>query len=162
MSSLDMRILALAFLLFNGSKAVPPCGNGLASVKGRVMIEGAPLPGATVELRTSCDNIERSATSDFDGRFSFDQFPAGPTVAIRAALEGLLMTRKARKQLTFTLAPGETRDLQIEMEIDRTKFTEEICVDCGPSMQLPEPGTFTIAFDRGAVYIQNWPAFRGW
>lgn len=65
-------LLALALW---GCGTTDPIPRGV--VQGIILVEGNALPGVTVELTGP---LNRTATTDFSGRFLFDGIPAGPYV----------------------------------------------------------------------------------
>jgi hypothetical protein len=80
------------------------------TIKGRVTLNGDPLPGAVVTV-SQADGIHRTVT-DFNGRYRFEQIRGD--YSLSAELEGLTVE--------------SVHGTSIEMRLSQT--AEEICLDC--------------------------------
>jgi Ca-activated chloride channel family protein len=63
---------------------------GSGTLRGQVLLDGLPLPGATITASNAASG-SRNMVTDEDGRFEFKRLPAG-TYLVRAELSGLATT----------------------------------------------------------------------
>jgi outer membrane receptor protein involved in Fe transport len=96
-----------------------------ATVGGRVVIDGAPLPGATVTIVDTERNHTAATVSDRDGRFRFPPLAPG-TYTLAATLEGM---KAPERKLQLTV--GQVLDLSVAMSPVFAETTN-IVVDDNP------------------------------
>ncbi|MCA1616957.1 MAG: carboxypeptidase regulatory-like domain-containing protein, partial [Acidobacteria bacterium] len=103
--------LACLLLLLAAPSAHGQTGGG-ATLRGVVKDPGgAVVPGATVTLVSTTRGDQREAKSSGDGTYVFTSVDPG-TYTVRVAGQGFKIS-----EVAVTLAPSETRGLDIEMEV---------------------------------------------
>jgi Fe(3+) dicitrate transport protein len=111
-----------------------------ASVSGHVIDDaGAAVRGAIVTVRRSAAGIEKTATTDDAGAFSFDGLVAG-RYDVSTVAEGFSVATRA-----VELSPGEAS--VVEFALRPGSFTEEVAVVATTIVGTPEeaariPGSF--------------------
>jgi hypothetical protein len=82
--------------------AAAGCGSGprFCDIKGKVMYDGKPLPGGTVQVTDEADTQMVFADINIDGEFKISQAPAGPVrVVVRTESVKTLLDPKVAKML---------------------------------------------------------------
>ena len=107
------RIAALlAFLVLITGAGRAAAQQNVASVGGSVGAStGTALPGATVRIRNTSGSVERSVSTQSDGKYAFESLPAGGPYEIQAELAGfatvvhsnVTLTAGQRLAVDFTL-----------------------------------------------------------
>lgn len=82
--------------------AAAGCGSGprICDVKGKVLYDGKPLPGGTVQITDEADTQMVFGDLTIDGDFSIPNAPAGPVrVVVRTESVKTLLDEKTAKML---------------------------------------------------------------
>jgi hypothetical protein len=112
-------------------------------VAGKVVLDDASLPGATVVLENAESRFLQ--VTNAEGRFEFFNVPPGD-YRLSAELVGL----KSRPREHLAVIVGDATEITFRMRIDKS---QSICLDCGNGpMTLPD-GTFVITRDM----LENFP-----
>ncbi|HKQ76938.1 MAG TPA: carboxypeptidase regulatory-like domain-containing protein [Blastocatellia bacterium] len=115
--------LALCFCLLAGAASVSLAQTtGSATLRGVVKDpNGAVVAGATVTLKSVRTQSERKAKSNSDGNYAFAAIEPG-AYELKVEAGGF----KTLSQTGFTLAPGDTRGLDLTLEVGATNETVTI------------------------------------
>ena len=138
-------------LLFLAPAALLAQAQTTGNVRGAVVDDaGAPIADAAVTLRSQELGIERVAATGERGDFLFARLPVG-TYALEVTREGM-----QPQAVTFTLAIGETKPLEVTLSTGETVAEEVTVYGTASKLETPAEGeTFDYETEVEELPIQN-------
>jgi TonB-dependent starch-binding outer membrane protein SusC len=134
------------FLLFLLTIVSTWVGAQSATLKGRVSSDGAPVPGATIQI----SGTSKGAVADENGSYMLTGLDAG-TVTIKVSSVGF-----GEKEQTVTLKTGQTTTLDVSLSEDE-KFLEQVVVT-GLSINAKQKELGTSRATMSGDQIRSLPA----
>lgn len=148
---LHRGIAAVVVLLLMSSVALAQSGVASADLSGTVSDpQGAAVVGATVTLRNTQTNIERTSTTDGEGRYVFSAVPP--------ADYDLIVTAQGFKKLQttgITLTVGQAAELDLQTEVALGGSDMEMTIVAGA--ELVETQRTSVASTVNQTAIENLP-----
>ena len=126
-------VLFVSLVLFAPLLCLPARGQGTGALSGVVEDPtGAPVPDAQVKVLRKEAGIERSATTNEEGRFAFGSLPAGEYV--------LTVQAQGVKQANTLVKVGATAAAPVRVRLEIADVKEEVTVSASllasPSAQI--------------------------
>lgn len=116
------------------------------SISGQVAdAQGAAVAGATVTLRDTATNQERTATTNEEGRYTFTNLPAG--------IYNLLVSSSGFKQVNITNLKAEvTKPVVQDIALEIGAVTEQVTVDAtGETQLITQDATVGNTFEKRRI-----------
>ena len=153
-------VLAVALLLCVPALSVAQSQATTGVIEGTVSDPtGAPIPGATVVVKNTATNLERTLATDTDGRFRALLLPTGPyrvTVSLKGfatlVREGLVLTVGQAANLALTLKVSSVQEeIVVQADspvIETTRAESSTRINSATIQGLPNNGRNFLDFTK--------------
>jgi hypothetical protein len=124
---------------------VPVWAQGEAAIRGRVIAaaDGSGLAGAAVELRpVARDESIQTATTDHDGRFTFQRVTPGEYV-LTGSIAGLIPAERR-----LVLQPREIRVVSLPLALSPVEIQMDVVGAAGPLISTRSPSSTVLSAGR--------------